>query len=222
MFDTLFTVAQHIAEMYGFWGVLFLAFAQEIFPPLPSTVITFSAGVLFLTGEVLGVDAFVRLFLYVGIPIAIGLSIGALVIYGIVYWGGKPVVERWGRFAGVSWKEIEQLQNNMKGRKADDIVLFLARATPVIPSVAINVFAGLVRWPPISFFLNTFFGTVIRSMWVGFLGWQVGNLYEKYATAIEQVQNVILAVVVIGVVGFFIYRRRKAKSKENSEEDGDV
>lgn len=214
MLDSLFVLAQGIAETYGLWGVLFLAFAQELFPPLPSTVITFSAGILFLSGEVISWGTLYTLFLFVGLPIAVGLSVGAFIMYGIVYWGGKPMVEHWGRFVGVSWTDIERLQKYMKGHVWDDVMLFVARATPIIPSIALNVFCGLVRWRPLSFFLHTFFGTVIRAMWVGFLGWQVGSLYQKYADVFEGIQTSVFVLVLIGLIVFIVYRRRSRKGKE--------
>jgi uncharacterized membrane protein YdjX (TVP38/TMEM64 family) len=105
----------------------------------------------------------------------------------------------------------------MKGHVWDDAMLFTARATPIIPSIAINIFCGLVRWRPISFFLHTFFGTVIRAMWVGFLGWQAGTLYQKYADIFEGIQNGVFLLVVAGLVVFIMYRRRRARRKVGAE-----
>ena len=215
MLDSLLSFAQVLFVSVGPWGVLALGFLQEVIPPIPSTLVTVSAGFFFLEGTALSWAAFLKLFLYVGLPIAVGLSLGSLIIYGIVYWGGKPIVVKYGKYVGVSWNEIEKMQLYMEGHTWDDVLLFTARAFPLMPSIAINVFCGLVRWRPIPFFLHTFFGTIVRSMWSGFIGWQFGNLYLGYSTVVEGTQNIILVVCALALVVFLYYHKKK-KDKQNA------
>lgn len=220
MFDTIIVFAQSLFLSLGPWGVFALGFFQEIIPPIPSTLVTVSAGFFFLEGSALSWASFVKLFLYVGLPIAGGLSLGSLVIYGIVYWGGKPLVTQYGKYMGVSWSDIEKMHSYMEGHTWDDVLLFAARSFPLMPSIAINIFCGLVRWPLWSFFLHTFFGTIIRSMWSGFIGWQFGNLYQNYSSAVEGTQNSILIIVVLAV-GVFLYYRKRRKQKQPDALTGD-
>lgn len=194
-------------------GVLFLAFLQELVPPIPSTLVVVTAGFFFLGGIPLSLGGFIELFWMVGLPVALGLSVGSLIVYGIVYWGGRPIIEKYGLYLGVSWEDIERLQQYMRGHISDDVLLFTARALPIMPSVAINVFCGVVRWRPLPFFLHTFFGTIIRAMWAGFIGWEFGNVYQHYATVIENTQNIIFAVILVAFGGF-LYYRKKRKSQE--------
>lgn len=215
MLDSLLSFAQALFVSVGPWGVLALGFLQEVIPPIPSTLVTVSAGFFFLEGTALSWAAFLKLFLYVGLPIAVGLSFGSLIIYGIVYWGGKPIVVKYGKYMGVSWNEIEKMQLYMEGHTWDDVLLFAARAFPLMPSIAINVFCGLVRWRPVPFFLHTFFGTIIRSMWSGFIGWQFGNFYLGYSTVVEGTQNIILVACALALVVFLYYHKKK-KNKQNA------
>ncbi|GMU73907.1 MAG: hypothetical protein AMXMBFR44_1060 [Candidatus Campbellbacteria bacterium] len=214
MIESLLSYIQTIFLSLGPWGVLLLAFVQEIVPPIPSTLVTVSAGFVFLAGEAFSWAAFLKMFLYVGLPIAVGLTLGSLIIYGVVYWGGKPLVLRYGRYAGLSWEDVEKIQSYMRGHAWDDVVFFLARSFPLMPSVAINVFSGLVRWPLGKFALYTFFGTIIRSMWSGFLGWEFAHIYQRYATVIENTQNIVFLIVLIAVGAYLYHRKRRARLVE--------
>lgn len=210
MFTELFHGIQAALFAMGSVGVFTLALVQELIPPIPSTLVTVSAGFVFLSGDHMSWAAFMKLFWVVGLPVASGLTLGALAVYGLVYWGGRPLVEKWGGKVGLSWTDVEKVQSYMKGHKSDDVILFAARSFPLMPSLAINVFCGIVRWPPISFILHTFFGTVIRAMWSGFVGWQFASLYHRYAAVVEQTQNIIMGVIVLGVMGFLYWRWQKA------------
>lgn len=214
MFEGLTAFAGYIAHTYGAFGVFILAFIQELIPPIPSTVVTTAAGFLFFGGTEVTLAGLKSLFWYVGLPIAGGLSIGALVVYGVVYAAGKPVVEKWGKYAQVSWDDIEKLRKYMRGHVWDEALLFAARATPIVPSVVINIFCGVVRWNPVTFFILTFLGTIIRAMWMGFLGWELGSLFLKYAAVSGQVERLVIVVILAGGL-IFLVRRRKRTEKHN-------
>ncbi len=215
MINGLFSFIHTVFQALGPWGVFVLGFAQEIIPPIPSTLVTVSAGFVFLAGDALGWASFLKLFLYVGLPIAAGLTLGSLVVYGVVYWGGKPLIDRYGKYTGLSWSDVEKMQSYMRGHVWDDVVFFAARSFPLMPSIAINVFSGLVRWPVGKFVAYTFFGTIIRSMWSGFIGWEFAHVYQtyvqQYAVTVENVQNAIFLAVVVAV-GVYLYRRKKRKA----------
>lgn len=208
MIEHFITSIQVFALSWGAWGVFYLAFLQEIIPPIPSTLVTVASGFLFLENAPITTASILKLFLMVGLPIAGGLTIGAMIVYGIVYAGGRPLVRRYGHLIGISEGDIERLHARMKGTTNDEIILFALRAFPLTPSILLNVFAGIVRWNPISFLISTFFGTIIRAMWSGFIGWQLGSVYVQYADFIEQGQTLVL-IGAFGALAVFFYRRRQ-------------
>lgn len=222
MIEWLLSYIQTVFLTLGPWGVFILAVVQELIPPIPSTLVTVSAGFVFLAGDPMSWASIVKLFLYVGLPIAGGLTLGSLAIYGLVYWGGKPLLDTYGKYMGLSWGDIEKLQSYMRGHVWDDFVFFAARSFPLIPSLAINVFGGLVRWPLWKFITYTFFGTIIRSMWSGFIGWEFANVYQTYvqtyAVTVENIQNGVLVVAVVIVGGYLYYRKKKNTSAQNAPE----
>ncbi|MEK7579508.1 MAG: VTT domain-containing protein [Patescibacteria group bacterium] len=211
MLDSLITYLHTAALFAGPLGVFLLSFLQELIPPIPSTLVTLSVGFFFMGDAAITGASMWRLFLYVGLPVSVGLTLGSLMIYGIVYWGGRPVVERFGKYIGITLADIDRLNAYLTGRKYDDVLLFLARSFPLMPSSVLNIFCGLVRWSPVSFFWNTFIGTIIRSMWSGFIGWQVGVVYEAYAARIESFQNILFILAIVAIALFVYIRRRKSR-----------
>lgn len=213
MIETLIAYAHIVFETLGPWGVLLFAFVQEIIPPIPSTLVTVSAGFVFLAGVPFSVAGFLKLCVFVVLPIAAGLTIGSVCIYYLVQWGGKPIIDRFGRYMGVTWRDIEKIESYMHGRRWDDAVFFAARTFPLIPSVALNVFAGLVRWPLQKFVFYTFTGTMIRSFWSGLIGWQFAHVYERYVPIFDRVQDTIFIVCIAALVVFLFIHKRAQKNE---------
>jgi uncharacterized membrane protein YdjX (TVP38/TMEM64 family) len=76
----------------------------------------------------------------------VGVTIGSLLIYTLAYYLGKELIDRLGKYLGVSWENIEKAQSKFEESRSDEVVLFILRALPVVPSIAINVFCGFVRY----------------------------------------------------------------------------
>jgi membrane protein DedA with SNARE-associated domain len=216
MLSDIISVIESIVSSAGPLGVIVLAFIPEIIPPIPSALIPMIAGFVFLQDAPLSWPAFAKLFWMIGLPVSIGLTIGAVVVYFIVYWGGKPLILRYGRYVGVAWQDIEKIQTYIDAHTLDDMLLFVGRILPFMPSVIVNVFCGLVRWRFVPFLLYTIVGTVIRAMIMGFVGWQFATVYLRYAKAIESVQWVIFLMFAVAL-GVFIHHRRKIFKEESPE-----
>ncbi len=218
MFESLFAWLQGIALAGGAKGVFFLAFLQEIIPPIPSTLVTVASGGLFLSGSAVTLESFGHLIAIVALPIALGMTLGSVIIYGLVYWGGAPLIKRFGHLVGTSWDDIERLQGRLSGTAVDEIAFFALRSFPLTPSILLNVVCGLVRWNPLSFIISTFFGTLIRAAWSGFIGWQLGSALSSYSSFVERANWIVLIGFALAVIGFFAYRRYTAKKKAAAEE----
>jgi membrane protein DedA with SNARE-associated domain len=211
MFSALLTWLQSIATGHGALGVFLIAFIQEVIPPIPSTLVSAGSGLLIVGDASVNAASIMKLVTHVGLPIAVGMTLGAMIVYGVVYWGGAPAVKRFGHFVGISWDDIERFRARMRGTAADDVIFFVARAFPLTPSILLNVVCGVLRWNPISFIVSTFFGTLIRATWSGFLGWQLGGALVSYSRHIEQANTIFFIVLVLGILIFLGYRRWKSR-----------
>ncbi|MEK7650301.1 MAG: VTT domain-containing protein [Patescibacteria group bacterium] len=204
---------QHLADWithYGALGAFLAAFTEEVIVPIPSALVMLSAGFFILGAQAISGASLLALLTQVAIPVALGLTLGSLVTYGLAYRLGKPAIERWGRYVGVSWLEIEQLQGRFHRGRADELVFFGLRLVPVIPSVVINIFSGLTRLPVTRYILLTFFGIVVRAYVVSFFGWQIGGAFYKYSQYFNKLEDLGL-IILLAILVFFWWRKKHGK-----------
>lgn len=200
----------HLIPLGGI-GVFLASLIEEVFSLIPSPVVQTGAG-FFLLPETISVEFFSILLWQIMIPAALGVTLGSLVMYSIGYWSGRPVLERWGGRVGLPWDRVESTRLWLRGHRADMAILFALRTVPVVPAVALAAAAGLVRMKPYRYLLASFFGVMVRSGLLAFLGWWAGALYKEYLPIIEQVENFLLVLLLLGILFFILYRLLRARS----------
>lgn len=198
----------------GIPGVFAASIIEEIIAIIPSSIVQMGAGLLFLGGAPWGVDACITLLTHVMLPAAFGVMVGSLPIYYAAYYGGKPIIDRFGRWVGVSWGDVEQAQSRFAASGREELFIFICRALPIMPSVVITTFSGVVRVRFATYLLYTFLGTLVRAGILGILGWQLGALYHTYAPQIDRIEKVgLLIVVVAGALYYVRYRKKRNNTK---------
>lgn len=211
MIADLINLITEVILPYGPLGVFIAALLEEVIAPIPSAVVQLASGFFFLSGgiDTVWVYNFVCIIL---IPISLGVSFGSLVVYGLAYSLGKPALIKWGKFFGVSWEEVKQLDTWFESSVADEIGLFILRTIPIIPSVAVSAAYGLVRFNIFKYIVITFMGTLVRAGILAVVGWQVGGVYLRYAEIIGRFESFVLFSGIVCVGLFILYRFARSKS----------
>lgn len=142
--------------------LLAFSFANELISLFPYIVVL-SGQLLFVEGS-MSAAFFTKLFFLVAAPISVGTALGSLLIYGLAYFGGKPAIERFGKYARISWDSIEKVRAKFKGAWYDEMLFLALRAIPFLPSLPLNAAAGVLRMPPAPYLVLTIVGTAIRVM----------------------------------------------------------
>jgi membrane protein DedA with SNARE-associated domain len=204
---------------WGWWGVFAAAVAEEVVAPIPSALVMMTAGFLFVTGPV-GVGSILKLILYVGLPAAVGVTIGSLWIYGVAYWGGRRALDKFGKWIGLSWEDVEKMRIKFEASKGDEFGIIGARVVPFVPSVAISAFCGFIRMKFWKYCTLTFIGMFLRAMLMGAIGWQVGNVYHRYAETIARFEKLGLVLIILAgllFIGVLFWKRKMRYSEPNGE-----
>lgn len=189
-----------IVRHYGALGVFIASITEEVIAPIPSAIIVVSAGFALLGGETFGWPLIGHAVFGLALPAAFGITIGCVIFYGIVAYVGKRIITRWGRYVGVSWQDMEKIRAFIEKGYRDDIVIFICRSVPFLPSTAVNIFCGLIRYDIKKFIIITFFGAWIRATIFAFIGWYAGEVYVRvipYFDAIERGLLVVLGALAI-------------------------
>jgi len=207
MIDGLVQFLQTSILPWGAAGVFVASVIEEVIAPIPSALIMTISGFLFVTGPI-SLKAILALIFKVAIPAALGVTLGSYVIYYAAKFGGKFLIEKWGKYLGLYWADIEKLQTHFNGTRRDELLIGLARIIPFVPSVAISAFCGILEMNVFRYFVVSFVGVFFRGIVLGAVGWQVGNVYEKYAQIISSIENTVLISTLFAVSVFIVLKYR--------------
>ncbi|UPT75507.1 MAG: VTT domain-containing protein [Elusimicrobiota bacterium] len=190
-----------------FLGVI----VESVIVPIPSPLIIMGAGALLITPGLSWSGALVPILTRIVLPGAVASTLGAYFAFGIAYWGGKPMIDRWGRFLGFDWDDILAMEARLKGRVPT--MIFLLRAAPIVPLSLISAAAGVLRLPLGQFTLWTFLGSIPRCLLLGYLGYLTRDTYEGLAKQINTAESLISAAIVASVLGAVLWLRARMKTR---------
>jgi len=211
MLEYIASQLQSFFIAYGAIGVFFASMIEEIIAPIPSSIIILGSSFFILEGQAISINSMLSLIFNISIPTAFGITVGSLFIYGPSYYIGKPFIEKWGKYLGISWKDIEKTEKMFEDSSIDELILYLSRATPILPSVAIGAFCGIIRYDLKKYLIITFIGGLTKATIIGFLGWQFGNYYQEIARQIGFLEEITVIIMIIGIIAYIIYNKKKSK-----------
>ena len=132
--------------------------------------------------------------------------VGSFISYYVGRVGGKPLVRRWGRYVLVTEGDVARAERFLVGRGV--WALPLARMLPFVRAFA-SIVAGLVDIPPLRFGVLSGIGTLIYVVTLSSIGYSLGSQWSKINHSLSVATYILVAVVVIAVIGFVIYRLRE-------------
>ena len=206
-FEPLLTWLESLATTTSLEFFVFIAaFLEEIIAPIPSPFVMTTAAVL----------AKVQNYSLLQIAILVILAslaktASSYLIYVLADKAEDVVVGKFGKYFGVTTESIERIGKMLSKTWWDDVLLFLSRAIPLIPTSVVTVVAGMIKYEPRSFLLMTFLGTIIRNifyLWVAYFGIDVADaMIQRFA----QNPAVLVVLFLIGVAGLYFLWKMKDK-----------
>lgn len=209
MLAEITTLLQNFIIIYGPLGIFFASILEQIIAPIPSTAVIMGSSFFIMGNSPVSFFSLEKLFLFIALPVAFGVTIGALIIYGAVYKLGKPFVDRWGKFLGLSWEDIEKTEQKYSKSNSMLLFLFITWAVPIFPSVVISAFCGFIKFDIKKYIYVTFFGTMVKAFILGFVAWQFGSLYSSLGPKISISEDLVLIGLIIGLIVIIIYKMYK-------------
>ncbi len=135
--------------------------------PLPSEVIMPFSGYLVYAGRFH--------LLWVATAGAIGCNLGSVIAYEIGFYGGRPLVERYGSYILLSRGELDWADHFFA--RWGSPAVFIARLLPVIRTF-IALPAGIARMPRLRFHVYTFVGSWPWCLMLAYIGMKLGERWE--------------------------------------------
>ncbi|MEW6010915.1 MAG: VTT domain-containing protein [Euryarchaeota archaeon] len=212
MLNSIINNIEVFFNTYGAWAVFFGGVIEQIIVPLPASLIVLTSSVITLKGVDLSVTSLGVLIFNIVIPASIGITIGSLVFYIIAYKAGIPVIEKIGRYMGFGAEDVQEVENKFKESRYEHLFIFVARCLPIIPSVAVNIFCGLIKYNFRNYIVITFLGTSVQIFFWGLLGWFSGNIYLLVKSQISFIDNLVTVIIVL-IILYFILKKNREKIK---------
>ncbi len=197
---------------YGPWSVFVGVIIESVIVPIPSPLIIMGAGFLLISADLSFLEAFAPIMVQIVLPGSIASTLGAYIGYGIGYIGGKPLVERLQNFLGFTWSDVEAMEHRFREGQVNTSLFFL-RALPIFPLSVISAAAGLLRLPIRQFTLWTFYGSIPRCLFLGYLGWGLGEPYQAIAKGIDKVETIISLLLLGLILALILWLRWRVKGK---------
>jgi membrane protein DedA with SNARE-associated domain len=139
--------------------------------PLPSEIIMPFSGYLVYTG---------RFELWaVSVAGAVGCVLGSLVAYWVGMYGGRPVIEKYGRYVLISLHDLDMADRWFARR--GEVIVFASRLLPVIRTF-IAFPAGVARMNLTRFIVYTFLGSLPWCLGLAYVGQKLGEQWDKNDT----------------------------------------
>ncbi|MEB8125896.1 DedA family protein [Staphylococcus succinus] len=191
-------------EKFGYWGIAFLIFLENVFPPIPSEIILTFGGFM-TTKSDLG-------FVGVTITSTIGSVLGAIVLYGIGAWIGERnlyrFINRYGKILRVKTKDLDKTIGWFE--KYGYWTIFFCRFVPLLRSL-ISIPAGLTRMNLPLFIVFTTIGTLIWNVVLIYLGQAVGGNWHtivNYMDVYSRIIYIVLAILIIFLIWKWLKRQK--------------
>lgn len=192
-------IIQQISAL-GYWGVILLMAIESACIPLPSEIIMPFAGTLTVDLVSEGVVRPAQLNLWlVGLAGALGCLLGSIAAYWVGVWGGRPFVERYGRYVLITRHDLD-LADRFFARHGQ-AAIFISRLLPVVRTF-ISLPAGIARMPFGTFCLYSFLGSVPWCLALAWVGQVMGENWRSLRVWFHRLDAVIGLVIVVAVVWY--------------------
>ena len=215
MIDNYFHVIEGFLAVYGLWAVFYLGVIEEVLFFIPTSILFVVAGFFVIDPRLNFFSALFYSLFVVALPAAIGVLVSGLIIYAIVYWGGKKTIKRYGHQVGVAWNDIEKLNVKFGKGHLDEAALLFLRIVPIFPIGIVSIFCGLIRYNRWDFIWITFFGSLLRLWGLSLLGWYLGREYLKYAVKIAAFERYLALGFLIIVLIVLLYHHKYVRQQQS-------
>jgi membrane protein DedA with SNARE-associated domain len=185
----------------GYSGIVLLMAIESACIPLPSEIIMPFSGYLVYTGRFSLVG--------VGVAGALGCVAGSLIAYCIGMYGGRPLIEKYGRYVLISHHDVD-LADRWFARFGE-VIVFVSRLLPVIRTF-IAFPAGVARMNLSRFVIYTFLGSLPWCLGLAYVGQRLGEQWDRNEALKTWFHRFDFLIGIVALLAVIWWVRRHVKS----------
>ncbi|MCX7696715.1 MAG: DedA family protein [Bacteroidales bacterium] len=196
-------VAVHLISVTGYVGVFVLMAMESMFFPVPSEAVMPFAGFNISDGTMH----------WWGVLVAstLGSIVGSSLSYAIGYWGGIPLVKKYGRYFLIEEKHLQLTERFFQ--KYGAITIFVCRFIPVIRHV-VSIPAGTGKMNFLTFIIMTAIGATMWNMFLAWAGFELRQRWSEIMHYSHIVDLIVLAVILL-IIAYYAYKIVKSYTKKS-------
>jgi membrane protein DedA with SNARE-associated domain len=193
---------------YGYLAIFLLMLLESACIPIPSEVTMLFGGALASAGFVASGQELDLVW------VVIAGTAGNVTGSSLAYWagavGGRPLVDRFGRYLLVRPHEVDRAHAWFE--RHGDGTVFFSRLLPVVRTF-ISVPAGVARMNVMKFTLYTVLGCLPWTFALAWIGYSLGDNWDAAEKVIRPVSWAIVAVIIFGGVCWVVRRWRQVREE---------
>ena len=202
---------EHFLTSWGYAALILFGVAEACCIPVSSEVTFGFAGVLAYQGHLN-----LALVIIIG---TIAEMVGSYISFYVGRIGGRPLVDKVGRYVLVTQSDVDRAERFLTGRGVWAVPV--GRMIPFVRAF-VSIVAGLVEIPPMRFGVLSLIGTTLYATILSLIGYAVGSAWSSVNKGITDATYIVVAVVVIAIVGVVVLRYRAYRREQESAGDTDT
>jgi len=209
---------------YGLYAVFALMLVDAVFPAASELVMVYggalAAGAFANQDVVLfgrTIEEGLPAYLAIALAGTIGYTIGSVIGWAIGLYGGRPYLERHGRWLHLDAEKLDRAERWFE--RWEDWAVFLGRLTPVVRSF-VSVPAGVLEARFVRYTLLTLAGSAIWCFGFAGAGYLTGDNWEDFHHAFRYLDYLVGAAIVATVTWLVVRRVRKRRRLAEETQGG--
>lgn len=207
---------------HGFSAVFILMAIDAIFPLVSELVMLYAGAIAVGAFSTHGVHFFghkvgygAGALIVMSIAGTLGYLAGSLLGWAIGRYGGRPLVERHGRWFHLSPERLDRAERWFE--RWGQLGVGIGRITPIVRSF-VSIPAGVFELPLVPYTLLTLVGSAIWSFALAGVGYGLGASYKRFDHAFHYAEYAILAGLVL-FAAYLVYRWRATAKVDRRADD---
>ncbi len=189
--EALASFVIYVISQMGLPGIVLLMAIESACIPLPSEVIMPFSGYLVFLGK--------YSLWSVGLAGAIGCVVGSIPAYYLGMYGGRPLIEKYGKYILMSRHDLDLADRWFE--RHGEATVFFARLLPVIRTF-IAFPAGVARMEMKRFLVYTFAGSLPWCLGLAYIGMVMGEKWPTLRQYFHKFDLLIGAVILAGIIWY--------------------
>lgn len=216
------SITSHVAAQ-GVYAVFVLMAIDAVFPAASELVMlvagAVAAGVVTsahhvsLFGAKIGFGA--GAYVVLALAGTLGYLVGALAGWWIGLHGGRPLLERRGKWLHVTPENLDRAERWFE--RWGNVGVLVGRVTPVLRSF-VSIPAGVFEMPLVPYAVLTLIGSAVWAFAFAGAGYGLGSSYQRVHHDFRYVEYAVVAGVLV-LAAYLIYRLRAAARVRNRAVD---